>query len=79
MGAPSERGTSRLLKAGTGGLFAALVAIVACETPLLAALLVGVGAGSVVGKISGWLDVLAITLVLVSGTFIGMALYRHRH
>jgi hypothetical protein len=78
MDAPAERGTRRLLKAGTGGLFAAFIAIVACETPLLAALLIGVGAGSAVGQVSGWLDMLAVVLLLVSATFIGAALYRRR-
>lgn len=75
---PAEHGAGRLLKMGSGGLFAAIVAVVACETPLLAALLIGVGAGSAVGQVSGWLDTVAVILVLVSVTFIGVALYRRR-
>ena len=78
MGTHAEQGTRRLFKAGTGGLFAAIVALVLCETPLLAALLIGIGASSALGQVSGWLDMAAIILVITSVAFIGTAIYRRR-
>ena len=78
MGTPAELGTRRLFKAGTGGLFATIVALVLCETPLLAALLIGIGASSALGQVSGWLDMAAIILVIASLAFIGAAIYRRR-
>ena len=78
MGAPANTETGKLMNAGKGGLFAALIAVVLCETPFLAALLIGVGAGSQVGQVSGWLDTAAVVLVLASIAFITMALLKRR-
>ena len=78
MGTHAERGTRRLFKAGTGGLLAAIVALVLCETPLFAALLIGIGASSALGQVSGWLDMAAMILVIASVAFIGAAIYRRR-
>ena len=78
MGTRAEQGTRRLFKAGSGGLLAAIVAIIICETPLLAALLIGIGASSAVGQVSGWLDMGAMILVIASVAFIGTAIYRRR-
>ena len=72
----AEQGTRRLFKAGTGGLFAAIVAIVICETPLLAALLIGIGASAGLGQVSGWLDRVAMILVIASVALLGTAIYR---
>lgn len=73
-----EQGLGRLFKASGGSLLGAFVAIVLCETPLLAAMLVGVGAGSAVGRVSGWLDAGAVTLAIASVGFAGFAFYRRR-
>ena len=73
-----EQGSGRLFKASGGSLLGAIVAIVLCETPLVAAMLIGVGAGSAVGRVSGWLDAGAVTLAIASVGFAGFAFYRRR-
>lgn len=74
----AERGTRRLLRAGTGGLIGAVFAVLLCETPLLAVVLLGIGATSELGQVSGWLDLAAMILVIASVAFIGVAIYRRR-
>ena len=73
-----ERGSGRWFKASGSSLLGALVTMVVCETPLLAAMLLGVGAGSAVGRVSGWLDAGALALACSSIGFAGVALYRRR-
>jgi hypothetical protein len=74
----AEASSKRLLKAGTGSLIGALVAIVLCEAPWVAALLIGVGAGSAAGRIGGWLDASAVILLVASVALIVTGLLRRR-
>ena len=73
------RDSGRLFKASGGSLLGAVGAIVLCETPLLAAMLAGVGAGAAVGRVSGWLDAGGVILAAASVGFVGVAWYRRRH
>ena len=72
------RDSGRLFKAGGGSLLGAVGAIVLCETPLLAAMLAGVGAGAAVGRVSSWLDAGGVILAAASVGFVGVAWYRRR-
>ena len=75
----ATRDSGRLFKAGGGSLLGAVGAIVLCETPLLAAMLAGVGAGAAVGRVSSWLDAGGVILAAASVGFVCVAWYRRRH
>jgi hypothetical protein len=74
--APSR--DTRLVKLGVRGLGGAFVALLLCETPLLAALLVASGLGAASADVAPWLDAVAAALLAGSLCLLGLVLYR-RH
>jgi len=71
-----RRGSRRLFKASAGSLLGVIGAIALCETPLLAAMLVGVGASSSIGRVSGWVDAGGVVLAFAAFSFASVGFYR---
>ena len=74
--APSR--DARLVKLGLRGLGGALLALLLCETPVLAALLAAGGLGAASADVAPWLDAVAVALIAGSLCLLGWLLYRRR-
>jgi hypothetical protein len=63
---------------GLRSALTALLLVVLCESPFLALGLAAAGLGGSTGMLSGWLDVLAVVLLVGGVSAFGFAVWRRR-